>query len=478
MRRKAVLFARQLAAQGVSCPHAAAHLSMVPRTLRDWRQALPTSGPGDVQPVGENGDWLGSGRSVPVPVFAVRGRPPKEVDLPTRNQVFRFLHHVTGPAVGLPALQDLFRTVPRCILADLSSRYRRVWQRRYARHGFELTWHQAGTVWAMDFTQPLEPIDGVFPYLLAIRDLASHCQLAWRPVRSETAEDVWPVLRELFAEFGPPLVLKNDNGSAFIAAVVHDLLAEAAVAQLFSPVRRPQYNGALERSNGVLKTYTHQHAIGAGHPFRWTSDDVDQARQLANTISRPWGAGGPSPEQAFQLRAPIADQDRQTFVAALEHHRQWAAHEMALNLVVELSSEDRARRDRLAISTALQELGYLTLERVGHAQKPKRRSREQLARRVAKFRGASPAADSPIAENSTPPPAPEPAPSNVADSSPGLLAETLPSDILQVASGASTAPQEYVPEIASTHREGTITSWLRRAFTPLLRLCKTAKIPQ
>jgi hypothetical protein len=164
------LFARQLAAQGVSCPHAAAHLSMVPRTLRDWRQALPTSGPGDVQPVGENGDWLGSGRSVPVTVFAVRGRPPKEVDLPTRNQVFRFLHHVTGPAVGLPALQDLFRTVPRCILADLSSRYRRVWQRRYARHGFELTWHQAGTVWAMDFTQPLEPIDGVFPYLLAIRE--------------------------------------------------------------------------------------------------------------------------------------------------------------------------------------------------------------------------------------------------------------------------------------------------------------------
>ena len=456
-RRKAVRFARQLAAQGVSCPHAAAHLQMVPRTLRSWRQDLQPTGTWEAKP---------------------RGRPLFEVDVATRNQVFRFLHHVTGPAVGLPALQDLFRTVPRCILANLSSRYRRVWQRRYARHGFELTWHHAGTVWAIDFTQPLEPIDGVFPYLLAIRDLASHCQLAWRPVCGETAEDVLPVLRELFAEHGPPLVLKSDNGSAFIAAVVHNALAEAAVAQLFSPVRRPQYNGALERSNGVLKTYTHQHAISAGHPFRWTSDDVDHARQLANTISRPWVAGGLSPEQAFQLRVPITERDRETFLAMLDHQRQWATHEMALHQAGELSSEDRARRDRLAISTALQDLGYLTLDRVRHAQKPKRLSREQLARRAAKYRAESRASESPVAENSTPPPAPEPAPSDVAHSSPGLLAAASPSDILQAASRASTAPQEPVREFASAHGEGTITSWLRRAFTPLLRLCKTAKISQ
>ena len=177
-----------------------------------------------------------------------------------------------------------------------------VWRRRYAQHGFELTWHFAGTVWAMDFTQPLQPIDGVFPYLLAIRDLASHCQLAWRPVRGETAEDVLPVLQELFADVRPALgpqerqrfrLPRRDRCS--------ELLCEAAVAQLFSPVRQPQYNGALERSNGVLKTYTHHHAISAGHPFRWTSEDVEHAQHLANTISRPWGARGPSPDEAWQL---------------------------------------------------------------------------------------------------------------------------------------------------------------------------------
>ena len=81
-----------------------------------------------------------------------------------------------------------------------------------------------------------------------------------------------------------------------------------------------------------------------GHPFRWTSDDVDHARQLANTISRPWGAGGPSPQQALQQRTPITDQDRQAFAAALRQQRQWAAGELALDLSAELSVADRAAR--------------------------------------------------------------------------------------------------------------------------------------
>ena len=441
-----------------------------------------------------------------------------EVDLPTRNEVVRFLHHVTGPAVGLPALQDLFRNVPRCILEDLLRRYRKVWQTRYAQHGFELTWHHAGAVWAIDFTKPREPIDGVFPYLLAIRDLASHCQLAWRPVRGESVADVLPTLRELFAEHGLPLVLKSDNGSAFIAEALHALLGEMLVAQLFSPVHQPQYNGALERNNGVLKVYTHQHAVSVGHPFRWTAEDVDHAQQLANTISRPWGARGLSPEQAWQERAPITAEARQAFGTALDAHRAWAARELALDLAAELSVADRARLDRLAISGALQELGYLTLRRRGHVERPQRPSREELAKRVAKFRGAEPAsksviteptvteptvakptvakstvaecrvaecrvaecrvAECQVAENSTPAPSPEPATAGAGDSRAPLLASSLSSDILQAASAVAPAPQEFPQESSSAHRERAFTSWLRRAFTPLFQLCKTAKISQ
>lgn len=453
-RRKATRFVEQLAAEGISCPCAAAILQVVPRTLRSWRQDF-------CAPLGE-----------PEP----RGRPGLEVNVATRNQVFQFLHHVTGPAIGLPALRALFQTVPRCILADLSWRYRQVWRRRYAQHGFELTWHFAGTVWAMDFTQPLQPIDGVFPYLLAIRDLASHCQLAWRPVRGETAEDVLPVLQELFAAHGPPLVLKNDNGSAFLASIVREMLSEAAVAQLFSPVRQPQYNGALERSNGVLKTYTHHHAVSAGHPFRWTSEDVGHAQHLANTISRPWGARGLSPDEAWQLRPPIPDEERLAFVAALSEQRQWAARELDLDLAAELSVADHARLDRLAISSVLQELGYLTLQRIGRAERPKRLTREKLARRVAEFRGELPASKSSDAEKPTPPQSPELAPGEPKNLAPLLLAGAPPSVTMLATSGPGVAPPTGPQAVPSARRERTITSWFRRTLAPLLPFWNSAKI--
>ena len=482
-------------------------MQMAPGTLRSWRRELAGT------PLEELENRPSGHASVPI-----RGRPLLEVDVPTRNEVYGFLHHVTGPAIGLPAVRALFPNVPRCILEDLLRRYRYVWRRRYAQRGFELTWHYAGTVWAMDFTQPLHPIDGVFPYLLAIRDLASHCQLAWRPVRGEKAEDVLPVLAELFTEHGPPLVLKSDNGSGFIAEKLHQFLGEQRVEQLFSPVHRPQYNGALERSNGVLKTYTHHHAISAGHPFRWESEDVDHARQLANAISRPWGARGPSPEEAWQSRVPILEDQRRTFAAALDAHRQWAAREMELDLVAPLGVADRARLDRLAMSCAMQELGYLSQRRIGHAERAKRLSREKLARRVAEFRGAVPAPETPVAEtppmevtrtdsrvtqtrvveiastesplaetrsietatteNSTPPQSPECLPLDSRDSSARLLAESVASDILLAACTEAAELQVFPQARSSAHGEQAFTSRLRRLITPLLSFFKTANNSQ
>ena len=47
-----------------------------------------------------------------------------------------------------------------------------------------LHWHRPGAVWAMDHTEPPTPIDGRWPHVLAVRDLASHMQLAWLPVAS------------------------------------------------------------------------------------------------------------------------------------------------------------------------------------------------------------------------------------------------------------------------------------------------------
>jgi transposase InsO family protein len=301
----------------------------------------------------------------------------------TRNQVFRFLHEVTGPAVGLPALRPLFAQVPRCILADLLRRYRRVWRRRYRRKGYRLTWHVPGAVWAMDFSEAPHPIDGVYEYLFAVRDLASHYQIAWTPVPDLRAETVLPLLWQLFPEHGPPLVLKSDNGSAFIAELLTDLMANQQVAQLFSPARRPQYNGALERSNGTLKTYTGLHAIREGHPLRWTSDDVEHARQLANTISRPWGHRGPTPAESWQAREPIDADRRQAFQDVWQQNLPQAADDLGLKDTSSLAPSDRRRLDRLAISRAVEQLGYLTMKR------ERRRKRRQQSHTASKPSAAS-----------------------------------------------------------------------------------------
>jgi transposase InsO family protein len=303
-----------------------------------------------------------------------RGRPPAACDVPTRNELIGFLHHVTGPAVGLPALQALFTDVPVGILENLLWRYRRVWRRRYRRQGYRLTWHVPGAVWAMDFSDAPYLIDGVYMYLFAVRDLASHYQIAWIPVPDLRAETVLPLLEQLFEEHGAPLVLKSDNGSAFIAELLTEFLATKQVSQLFSPARRPQYNGALERSNGVLKTYTGLHAIREGHPFRWTSDDVEQARQLANTISRPWGRQGSTPQETWQAREPITAEQRGAFIQSVQEQLPRAAEDQGLPSVALLSPAQHRMVSRMAISRVLEQSGHLTMKRA-----PRRKRRRQPA---------------------------------------------------------------------------------------------------
>ena len=465
-RVAAVRYVKQAARQGVAKQQAARLLGVSPRTLRYWTK-------------GHREDGL---------AVKPRGRRPLSCDVQSRNQVLRFLDQVTGPSIGLPALRALFGDVPRCVLEDLLRRYRRMWRKRYSKHGFRLRWHGPGRVWAVDFSDAPYLIDGVYRYLLAARDLASHQQLAWQPVNTEKAEEAVAMLRQLFAEHGPPLVLKSDNGSAFIARSTQQEMLEAVVAQLFSPARRPQYNGAVERSNGVLKTYTHQHAIHQGHPFRWTSQDLEHARTLANTISRPWGHEGQTPQEAWNARSPISDEERQTFQAALQKHRVTAAEDLGLDPSAELSVADRAALDRLALSRALQEMGYLTKTRVRRPpKKPKRKSRKELARRAAKLAeqtaapdNPSPKAASPASQQTHPCHKQRRATARpVETSTDKVLAKPSRSATMPVVGNAiseSTSHSQQHPTVTSTQREWAFYSWLRRSITLLLSLAKAAKI--
>src|SRR5262249_41693966 len=149
--------------QGWTLPEVAGQLHLTARTLRQWLHDSQRPGP-PVHPLGR-------------PL----ARPPVAV----RNSVIAWLGEA-GPAVGLPSLRQGCPGLAGAELEDLLRRYRRVWRRRHQQALHVLDWPVAGAVWAMDFAQAPLPVEGRYPYLLAVRDLGSGQQLLWLPVAGQT----------------------------------------------------------------------------------------------------------------------------------------------------------------------------------------------------------------------------------------------------------------------------------------------------
>jgi transposase InsO family protein len=154
-----------------------------------------------------------------------------------RNQVYQFLRE-RGAETPLAAVRAAFPQLTRVDLHELLARYRRVQRRKAERHKSRLEWRQPGAVWAADFKERREPIEGRYGWILSIKDLASRYQLLWEPLAEATHQVVRAAYSRLIAEHGPPLVMKSDNGGPFRAEETKSLLAEYGIVPLFSPVRR------------------------------------------------------------------------------------------------------------------------------------------------------------------------------------------------------------------------------------------------
>jgi transposase InsO family protein len=336
VRRHVVDFSESLVDKGWNWNQTADLLGLVPRTLRDWRLNFKRN----------------QLRAVAL------GRPILDATREERNIVIRHIDEA-GPGISLAALRLKFTEMSRAELDDILHRYRRVWRKRNRRPLHVLHWTQPGAVWAIDFHGPRPLIDGLHPYLLAVRDLASGLVLLWLPADDPTADTVVRAMTELFTLHGAPLILKSDNGSAFIAAELRQLMKNFGVKNLYSPPRTPCYNGSIEATIGSLKTRTEAHAARHGHPGSWTWDDTAAARAEANAYPRPKGELGPSPTQLWDARLPITQQQRDHFAQEVEQRLQCieATHGWPEN------DNDQRSLDREAISQALVELGYLFITR-------------------------------------------------------------------------------------------------------------------
>jgi transposase InsO family protein len=259
-------------------------------------------------------------------------------------------------------LRDCFPDLARAELEDILRRYRRVWKKLHTQLLHRLRWPIPGRVWAMDFTEAPRPIDGLYPHLFAVRDLASGNQLLWLPVPDLTAV-VQRALASLFAIHGPPLVLKMDNGSAFLADDLQKFFTLVGVIPLFSPPYFPRYNGAAEAGIGSLKTRTEAQAVLQGHPGHWTWNDAATAQLQANATARPRSETGPTADDLWHDRTAITVSERELFQATLQRRRIEARLECSKPHDETLSKPEHRALDRKAISRTLVELGYLLFSR-------------------------------------------------------------------------------------------------------------------
>jgi transposase InsO family protein len=334
-RGRVVAAAAWARAHGWRQPVVAARLAVSARALRRWAQ-------GPARP-------------------PARGRPVVRPAAAARQEVLTKLAE-WGPRVGVARLRAAFPAVARAELADLRDRYRRVAQDRRRGRLARLTWTRPGAVWAADFSRPPAAVEGRYPRLLSVRDLASGVQLAWQPAAGETAAAACAVLAGLFREHGAPLVLKADNGSAFGSAALRGLLSRHGVQGLYSPPYLPRYNGAAEAGVGALKGRTEAQALARGAPGDWTWEDAEAARQEANAACVGRREASPTRAAVWAAREPLGPEARAAFRAEVSRRRQRQAPAAPAEAEAPGGeAPDKACPWRVVLRRALVALGYLVL---------------------------------------------------------------------------------------------------------------------
>ena len=187
----------------------------------------------------------------------LRRRGPKKVQFDfsvLRQQVCRLKHryhrtHGTGQLYG-QCRQGISRRQLRRLVAEVRREARRRDQQSMRR----ITWHHPGLVWSMDDTRLGRDAEGRKSWLHQVQDLASQHKFREAIVGDQAhGEEIAGNLAALFDRYGPPLILKRDNGGNLNHSMVEEVLEKYGVIPLNRPAGYPPYNGAVEHGLGEIK---------------------------------------------------------------------------------------------------------------------------------------------------------------------------------------------------------------------------------
>jgi hypothetical protein len=272
--------------------------------------------------------------------------------------VLRVIYRTAGH-VGQDALKKHYPDVSRSLLRGLLERVRRRLRAKRRKSLLRLHWTWPGTVWAMDFTA----LDGRSGgHALCVRDLGSTRVLHAGLVDGESSAEVALVLASLFAAHGPPLVMKMDNGAAFVSERTVALLRVSDVMPLYSPPRTPQYNGSCEVGNGRIKRIAEDLRL-LDDPEAPLADYVDPALDVMDQQLVGRGARALSRLELWQRRRKLTPELRRELRESYRKHEADRREAQGIAKGAALGHAEQASLDRYAIRDALCEMKLLKIRR-------------------------------------------------------------------------------------------------------------------
>jgi len=208
---------------------------------------------------------------------------PKKVepfDLAGLEEDIRSLRHGIKRSLGTKKLYRCYhQSVSRRELGRMVEQVRHELVMDHRRRLRRIEWVGVGVVWAMDVTEyGQRSPDGLKIYLHNMQDLGSRYKFPPMAGGCPVGEEVAGYLSNKFSRFGPPLLLKRDNGGNMNHVAVNEVLAEFFVMPLNSPDYYAPYNGAIEESQGELKRCLGEKLeIGVG----WMREEIQPYAEAA-----------------------------------------------------------------------------------------------------------------------------------------------------------------------------------------------------
>ena len=181
---------------------------------------------------------------------------PKKVapfDASLLDGEIRLLNHGAKRSEGTIQLYKKYQdTLSRRDLSQMVEQVRREVVAEHRNQLRRIEWLVPGVVWALDGTE--EKLGNESLHLQNLQDLGSRYKFPPLSGECPVGEEVAGYLSEKFRRFGAPLFLKRDNGGNLNHRMVNEVLSEFFVLPLNSPTYYAPYNGAIEESQGELKT--------------------------------------------------------------------------------------------------------------------------------------------------------------------------------------------------------------------------------